>query len=74
MEQISAQHFGGWTPRPDDGYASSPAFAPASGSELRTWLHARHGEAAELMPARTAGRWPSFGQVLGRVADRSELL
>ena len=74
MKHISAQHFGGWTARPDDGYASSPAFAPASGSELRKWLQARYDEAAELMPARTAGRWPTFGQVLSRVRDREALL
>jgi hypothetical protein len=74
MEQISAQHFGGWTARPDEGYASSPAFALASQSELRTWLQSRYDEAAELMPARTARRWPTFGQVLSRVSDRATLL
>lgn len=74
MEQISAQHFGGWTPRPGEGYASSPAFASAPQSDLHVWLESRYDEAAEHMPSRMTGRWPTFGQVLARVADRSTLL
>ncbi len=41
MRVISATHYGGWTERPDDGYAASLAFSAESGSELREWLKER---------------------------------
>jgi hypothetical protein len=74
MEDISAQHFGGFTERPASGYADSPAFTPAADSELRGWLEARYAEASELMPARTTGRWPTFGQIMARVSESRTLL
>ncbi|MEW6583002.1 MAG: nucleotidyl transferase AbiEii/AbiGii toxin family protein [Actinomycetota bacterium] len=74
VEDISAQHFGGFTERPAGGYADSPAFSPKSSSELRSWLEARYAEASELMPVRTRGNWPTFGQILARVADSRALL
>ena len=53
MEQISAQHFGEWVPRPEEGYGQSPAFVPPNDpSELRRWLDARYRDSAELMPAQ----------------------
>jgi len=74
MQLISARHYGGVTERPPGGYAESPAFSPPSGSELRDWLADAYSNAAGLMPARVSGRWPSFGQVLRRVEQNSELL
>jgi Nucleotidyl transferase AbiEii toxin, Type IV TA system len=74
MQVISATHYAGWTERPSDGYASSPAFEPPIDSELRAWLQARYGDAATLMPAKTSGQWPSFGQVLKRISEHSRLL
>ncbi len=74
MEQISAQHFGSWEPRPAGGYGQSPAFAPTDGSELFAWLAARYRDSAGLLPARVTGSWPSFGKVLKRVETYRELL
>lgn len=73
-EAISTAHYNGWSERPADGYARSPAFAPPPDSPLRAWLQARYNDAAELMPANTSGKWPTFGRVLKRVYDHSELL
>jgi hypothetical protein len=74
MQVISAIHYAGWTERPPDGYASSPAFEPPIDSELRAWLQARYSDAATLMPAKTSGQWPNFGQVLKRVSEHARLL
>jgi hypothetical protein len=74
MEQISAQHFGVWEPRPDGGYGQSPAFAPTDGSELYGWLAARYRDSAGLLPAKVTGSWPTFGTVLKRVEAYRELL
>jgi hypothetical protein len=74
MEQISAQHFGTWEPRPSSGYGQSPAFVPPDGSELFGWLAARYRDSAGLLPAKVTGSWPSFGKVLQRVAAHRELL
>jgi hypothetical protein len=74
MEQISAQHFGNWEPRPTGGYGRSPAFAPTDGSALFGWLAARYGDSAGLLPAKVAGSWPSFGKVLKRVEMHRDLL
>lgn len=74
MQQISAQHFGAWEPRPDGGYGQSPAFAPIDGSELFGWLAARYRDSAGLLPARVTGSWPSFAKVLRRVETHRELL
>ena len=74
MQVISATHYAGWTERPPGGYASSPAFEPPIDSELRAWLQARYGDAATLMPAKTSGQWPSFGQVLKRISEHARLL
>jgi hypothetical protein len=73
-QAVSTTHYGGWTERPSAGYAHSPAFAPRSGSPVRTWLQARYSDAAELMPAKTSGGWPTFGQVLKRVNAHARLL
>jgi hypothetical protein len=74
MEQISAQHFGAWEPRPAGGYGQSLAFSPTDGTDLFRWLTARYGDSAGLLPAKVTGSWPSFGKVLGRVAGYRELL
>jgi hypothetical protein len=74
MEQISAQHFGTWKPRPDGGYGQSPAFVPTHGSDLSEWLAARYRDSAGLLPAKVTGSWPSFGKVLERVETYKELL
>jgi hypothetical protein len=74
MEVISGRHYGGWTARPDDGYAASVAFSPEQGSELRSWLEERYGDASGLLPAGVTGDWPSFGQVLKRVHQHAALL
>lgn len=74
MQVISARYYGGWTERPPEGYAASAAFAPPADSELREWLEQRYQDAADLLPAATAGRWPSFGQVLQRVGQHAKLL
>lgn len=74
MEVISGRHYGGWTERPEKGYAASLAFSPEPGSELRAWLEERYGDAAGLLPASVSGAWPSFGQVLKRVEQYASLL
>jgi hypothetical protein len=74
MEQISAQHFGTWKPRPDGGYGQSPAFVPTDGSDLSGWLAARYRDSAGLLPAKVTGSWPSFGKVLKRVETYKDLL
>ncbi len=71
---ISIAHYGGWSERPDDGYVASPAFAPPADSLLRRWLEARYRDAADLLPAKASGRWPSFGNVLKRVHEHAQLL
>jgi hypothetical protein len=74
MGSISAAQYGGWSARPDDGYAHSPAFTAPRSGELHTWLEQRYNDAAELLPARTTGRWPSFVRVLARVKQHTQLL
>ncbi len=74
MQAISATHYGGWTERPSDGYAASPAFAPSEQAALRAWLEQRYGDAAELLPSKVASAWPTFGAVLRRVELKSHLL
>jgi hypothetical protein len=74
MQVVSARHYGGWTDRPEEGYAASLAFSAERGSELRHWLEDRYGDAAGLMPASVSGSWPSFGQVVKRVQDHRDLL
>jgi len=74
MQVISATHYGGWTKRPEGGYASSLAFSAEPGSELRGWLEERYGDAAVLLPAKVSGNWPSLAQVLKRVHKHAELL
>ena len=73
METVS-KHYGGWTARPEDGYASSPAFSPPDGSDLRAWLAQLYTDAAGLLPAKTTGAWPTFGRVLGRIGEHAKLL
>lgn len=73
MKTVS-EHYGGWTDRPGQGYADSPAFAPPAGSELRDWLEQRYASAGGLLPAKTTGTWPTFGRVLRRVGENAKLL
>jgi Nucleotidyl transferase AbiEii toxin, Type IV TA system len=72
VEQMSARSFGGTTPRPEEGFASSPAFQPGPSGPLRDWLEGLYEAARSLVP-RQAG-YPSFGEVLKRVEERAELL
>ena len=74
MQVVSATHYGGWTERPEDGYASSLAFSAEPGSELREWLEERYDDAAGLLPANVSGGWPSFPQVIKRVHQHAALL
>lgn len=74
VEAVSSAHFGGSRQRPSSGYADSPAFAPPHGSKLRRWLERRYDASAELLPAHAASRWPTFGEVLRRIAEHRELL
>lgn len=74
MQVISANHYGGWTERPDSGYADSLAFVPPPESELRGWLERHYADAADLMPAKVSARWPKLGQVLKRIEQHRELL
>jgi hypothetical protein len=74
VEAVSSASFGGSTQRPSSGYADSPAFVPPHGSKLRRWLERRYEASAELLPAHAASRWPTFGDVLRRIARHRELL
>lgn len=71
VQRLSRLHFSGATPRPERGFATSPAFAPQS-RELRDWLEGKFNEALELLP-RQANR-PTFGQVLQRVEQKAAIL
>ncbi|PTL60259.1 nucleotidyl transferase AbiEii/AbiGii toxin family protein [Paraconexibacter algicola] len=72
VRRISSNHYGGSTPRPDGGYADSPAFAPGSDSELRGYLEDNY-ERARALAARDAV-WPSLGSIFKRVAEQRDLL
>lgn len=74
IEEISAKQYGGFTPRPDAGYCSGPAFSPERESDLRSWLEERYDAARGLMPQSTPAKWSSFGTVLGRISKHAELL
>ena len=74
MERVSERHFGGWSPRPEDGFAAGPAFCPPEASELRGWLANSYGDSAGLLPARASGGWPSFNAVLRRIERHAHLL
>jgi Nucleotidyl transferase AbiEii toxin, Type IV TA system len=74
IEEISVKQYGGFTPRPDTGYCSGPAFSPERDSELRSWLEERYDAASGLMPRSTPAKWPSFGTVLGRINKHAGLL
>ena len=72
VERVSSSSFGETTPRPDNGFATSPAFSPGDNDGLRAWIEGKYQEVLDLLP-RQAGM-PSFGQVLKRVAQYAELL
>jgi hypothetical protein len=72
VERLSRLHFGGTSPRPEGGFASSPAFTHERDSELRNWLERKYTEAIVLLPRQA--RPPSFGQVLQRVHQFAEVL
>lgn len=72
VRRISAAHYGGSTPRPDGGYAASPAFNAEPESELRLYLERNYDSARTLGSRDNA--WPSFGQVMKRVSEYRELL
>ncbi len=71
VERVSVGSFRGTTPRPDEGFARSPAFSPADGG-MRGWIEEKYQEVAGLLP-RTTGM-PSLPQVLRRVGQHAELL
>jgi hypothetical protein len=72
VERLSRIQFGGTTPRPDGGFADSPAFAPARETDLRRWLEQKYEEALQLLPR--AARPPSFGDIMKRVHELREIL
>ncbi len=74
MQMVSERHFGGWTVRPQDGFAAGPAFCPPGDSELRGWLQRTYSDSAGLLPARVSGGWPAFGTVLRRIETHAHLL
>jgi hypothetical protein len=74
VESISEQHYGGMTPRPEDGFAKSPAFEPPADSDLRRYLEERYNDAEKLMPQTQRARWPTFGTLLQRIGRHAELL
>ncbi len=74
MEHVSLAQYGGWTPRPDNGYADSPAFCPAAGSDLRKWLQQRYDDAAALMPSKVDDDWSAFPAVLKQIGQHAELI
>lgn len=72
VERPSARHFGGTTPRPEEGFAASPAFRHGREGELRIWLQSGYREVQALLPG--TARLPSFGAVMRRVEEHGELL
>jgi hypothetical protein len=72
VERVSERHFGGCTPRPEGGFAQSPAFGPPE--EIRPRLQARYEEAALLMPHSEERQLRSFGSVLQRISRSADLL
>jgi hypothetical protein len=74
IREISIRHYKEWIDRPVDGYGASPAFAPEAGSALSAHLAVRYDQASALMIASEQQKWPSFGQVLKRVASCKTLL
>jgi len=72
VEQVSVRNFGGSTPRPDGGFARSPAFEPPA--EIRNQLEALYNAASVLMPAVGNGAWPGFGSILKRIGGSTDLL
>lgn len=72
VERISRIRYGGVTPRPDRGFAASPAFSTDRDSELRRWLERKFEEALPLVASRA--KKPRFGDVMQRVEQRAALL
>jgi len=72
VERVSARHFGGTTPRPAGGFATSPAFDQGGDLELRNWLRDRYDQALVLV--QPGVHRPTFGDVLQRIHQSSELL
>ena len=72
VERISTRHFGGCTPRPEGGFAAGPAFDPPT--EIRAQLNALYDAASVLLPTTGEAKWSSFGAVLNRISQSSELL
>lgn len=71
VERVSGSSFGGTSPRPDKGFAASPAFSPGD-NEMRAWIEGKYQEVRYLLPRETG--MPTLGQVLKRVAQHAELL
>jgi hypothetical protein len=71
VERVSAS-FGGTSPRPEDGFSTSPAFSHDGNDGMRAWIEAKYQEVRDLLP-RQAGM-PTLAQVLKRVAQHAELL
>ena len=72
VERVSARHFGGTTPRPEGGFATSPAFDQGDKTELRNWLRERYEQALVLLLPGV--RRPTFGDVLKRIHRSAALL
>lgn len=72
VERVSKRHFEGCTPRPENGFAESPAFDPPDA--IRSHLSTLYDAASVLLPTTTEGKWPSFGTVLKRIGRSAELL
>jgi hypothetical protein len=72
VQRSSEAHFGGCTPRPTGGFTTGPAFNPPV--QIRRTLNAHYDAAAELLPIAGKTQWPSFGSILKRIGNFSELL
>jgi hypothetical protein len=71
VERVSAIRFRGTTARPDEGFATSPAFSPGEDG-MRAWIERNYQEVRDLLPRETG--MPTLSQVLKRVGQHAELL
>lgn len=70
--EIGSQHFGATTPRPDDGFAASPAFDPAAGGPVARVMTDALASAQEL--AFAGASWPNYDALASRVRDAASRL
>jgi hypothetical protein len=69
---IGSRHFGATTPRPDGGFAESPAFDHAADDPVVRVMTEALGSAAEL--AFPGAPWPDYDALVKRVRDAADRL